>query len=211
MQLTFGFFESHDGNEEEVSVTRPTFRVQVLPGGSLPAQAHPGVDRGYDVTARAIVDPSMGYEKDGMTRCTLFNFRAPVKKHPNIVEVASGKGKRKRYAWVLPPGKDVWLGLGFALELHMGWCAYAVARSSTDRAGIVVSNDHVPIDPGFRGEPVAHLWNWGERPFHIIEGQRLVQLVFERREQVTLEPLGKGQRLLPVGERRNGSHGSTGR
>ena len=175
--------EASRGQHEQA----PTFRVKVLPGGQMPICGHGGGDAGFDLFTRAIVDPRKGYLGDGMTRISAQTLPC-----------------------TLDPGHKVFVGLGIAIEMHSGYWAEVRPRSSTDMGLILVTNQCVPIDAGFRAEPVAHLWNTGPEGFPIVYGERLVQLIFFGGPKPRLVDLEPGESFAHD-QRRNGSFGSTGR
>lgn len=101
---------------------------------------------------------------------------------------------------------SVSLPLGFEMELPRGWMAHVAPRS-----GLAFNHDVVgyfgTIDPDYRGEVRALLFNHGGRWYDVKPGERVCQLVFHRVEEVRLfeaDALGET-------ERGRKGYGSTGR
>ncbi|MEK7507761.1 MAG: hypothetical protein AAB602_01595 [Patescibacteria group bacterium] len=166
-----------------------TFRVQILPGGKLPQRAgtEPGHAVGYDVFTRDIVVYNMSTD-DPRMRQVEFDLEPPE-------------------VFRLGPGGVACLGTGVVIEIPHGFAGWIKPRGSTVKNGVAVLNQDVPIDPDFRGEPIAVIRNEGRAPFDIRRHQRIVQIVFT---PVAL-PILEEVLLLDKTTRGNGSHGSTGK
>ncbi|HEY4514734.1 MAG TPA: hypothetical protein VJJ22_01080 [Candidatus Paceibacterota bacterium] len=193
---------------------QPIFNVRILTSGRLPVRKSSGAV-GYDVAVRAVVCPSLAFDlQDPAMRKTIFDFSLPNSDHPHrgMIEPLSGRGVggRDEWVWRLDPGKHVFVGLGVIIELDPGWQCYTVPRGSTpNRHYLQVLDVHVPIDPDFRGEPVAHLINRGDRPYSLRHGVSLVQFVFQPVFRPMLRVVGQGEELSNT-QRGTNSFGSTG-
>jgi len=78
-------------------------------------------------------------------------------------------------AGTLAPGPNV-VGLGFAIEVPIGYQANIYPRSGHARRGIYAQIP--PIDPGYTGEVHALIFNGSGQNYAYDEKERLGQLVF---------------------------------
>ena len=160
------------------------FRVRSTPGS--PSRAV-----GYDVFTRAIVDYEM-CKDDPQMRRAFCDFGITDLNHPREFR--------------LGPGETACLGIGVVIEIPDGFAGWIKPRGSTIKNKIAVLDSDVPIDPDFRGEPIATIRNDGNLPFFINRHDRIVQIVFTPVALPILRPVPS----LGETARGNGSHGSTG-
>jgi len=108
---------------------------------------------------------------------------------------------------VLQPGERALIPTGLAIELPRGYEAQIRPRSGLARNfGVTVLNSPGTIDADFRGEIQVVLINHGNKPFSVIRGARVAQLVVSAVARVAL--LEKGE--LSESDRGAGGFGSTG-
>jgi len=115
----------------------------------------------------------------------------------------SGFDLRALVPAVVGPRRAVQIRTGLALQLPPGTEAQIRPRSGLAINHMVtVLNSPGTIDQGFRGEIVVILINHGERPFRVVSGMRVAQLVFQRTYKVDMvevdkvDPTGRGERGL---------------
>src|SRR3989344_7466290 len=195
----------------QVPASAEEIHVLVLPGGRPPKRQNED-DVGYDASTRAIICPSLAFDDvNPAMRKTLFDFKEPAHDHTHRgkIKLIPGRGNPDEWVWVMEPGEHVFLGLGVVLGLTSPWRAHTVPRGSTpNRHFLMLLDATVPIDSGFRGEPVAHLWHTGKESFPLRHGNRFVQFEFWKAELPTLVQLPPGE-VLPVGIRGTNCNGST--
>jgi dUTP diphosphatase len=109
---------------------------------------------------------------------------------------------------LLRPGKRALIPTGLILELPAGFEGQVRPRSGLAlRHGVTVLNSPGTIDSDYRGEIQVVLVNFGDRPFAVVRGERIAQLVIARCERVTLVGVAAASRT----RRGAGGFGSTGR
>lgn len=100
--------------------------------------------------------------------------------------------------------------VGTGIKLHMPVGIEAQVRSRSGLAakhGVVVLNSPGTIDPDYKGEVKVILFNTGTKPFDVLRGDRIAQLVFSN----YLSPvLTSSSRVEPTLVRGDGGFGSTG-
>ena len=97
---------------------------------------------------------------------------------------------------------------GTYLELPKNVVALVHPRSGLAlKNGITVLNAPGTIDSGYRGEIKVILFNTSNKDFVIKPGDRIAQLVFQKFEHVSFQPVAK----LSDSERGAAGFGSTGR
>jgi dUTP pyrophosphatase len=107
----------------------------------------------------------------------------------------------------LAPGARALVPTGIALAIPPGFAGLVLPRSGLAlRHGVTVLNTPGLIDAGYRGEVKALLVNHGPESVTLQRGDRIAQLVVQRVEHVTLEPV----RDLAPSARGTGGFGSTG-
>ena len=101
---------------------------------------------------------------------------------------------------LLQPGQTEMVSSGLAIHLEdPGLAALILPRSGLGaRHGVVLGNLVGLIDSDYQGPVTMALWNRGDRPFNIVPGDRVAQLVVVPVLQVDLlqvsdfEPSGRG-------------------
>lgn len=115
--------------------------------------------------------------------------------------------KLMRDSIVIRPGERGVVPTGIFLEIPQGYWASIEARSSTSKSMLVVPKG--VIDEGYRGELFAVLLNVGSEPVVIYHGDRYVQLIMHKRENMNISVVEVDE--LSESERGDSGFGSTGR
>ncbi len=180
----------------------PKVKIHVFPGGVMPQMKS---EDGYpDISVRAICSHESDPANSSM-RKTLFDFDSePDESLPLYYAECFPRMQQFR----LHSHKEVTLACGFALDYPYEYTAFIKPRGSTIARGLANDWDTVPIDPGFRGEAVASIFNKTASSIYIAKHERLFQLVLLPRiipvfVSVSFESLSKSAR----GHKRNGSSG----
>lgn len=192
------------GQQALMAFLMQSVKIVRLEGGSCPARAH-AKDVGFDCFTRAIV----GFEKDPKKihrRVTMFDFQITQQTGVIHTEQRIGFDTNDTAYWSLRPMETVTIGLGFNIDIPVGMAGFILPRGSLVSNSVMVVNNN-PIDPGFGGEPVAQLLNFGTKEFRIYGNSRLVQLVLQVVWIGKLISVPK----LKASPRGCGSNGSTGR
>lgn len=106
----------------------------------------------------------------------------------------------------LKPGERKIFNLGFAMEFPSGYTAIVKDKSSLPgKAGLHTMAG--VFDAGFRGEYNVQLINLGDKPYEILKGDKIAQLVIFPVEIAGLEEVKE----LSNSQRGQGQFGSTGR
>ncbi len=109
--------------------------------------------------------------------------------------------------FVLQPLERRLVPTGLALAIPAGFEAQVRPRSGLAvRHGVTLPNAPATIDSDYRGELMIGLINLGTVPVTVTRGMRIAQLVFQRVEEVVLQPVD----VLPPSARGGGGFGSTG-
>ncbi len=109
--------------------------------------------------------------------------------------------------FVLHPLERRLVRTGLALAIPPGFEAQLRPRSGLAvRHGVTLPNAPATIDSDYRGELMIGLINLGSESIPITRGMRIAQLVFQRVEEVLLQPV----EVLPESARGAGGFGSTG-
>ena len=107
----------------------------------------------------------------------------------------------------LAPGQRMAVPTGIAIELPLGVEAQVRPRSGLAlNHGITCLNAPGTIDSDYRGEIKVILINHGDKPFRIVRGMKIAQLVIARFERAVLFETEE----LSESERGTGGFGSTG-
>lgn len=107
----------------------------------------------------------------------------------------------------LVPGHFTLVKTGLHIALPVGFEAQVRPRSGLAfKHGITVLNSPGTIDADYRGEIGVLLINHGKKPFEIVDGERIAQLVIARHETIVWHPVEN----LPDSHRGEGGFGSTG-
>lgn len=109
---------------------------------------------------------------------------------------------------IIPVGKRLLVPTGLFIQLPDGYEAQVRPRSGlAAKFGVTVLNSPGTIDADYRGEIAVNLINLGDKDFEISNGDRIAQMVINKIEQISFEPV----LFLDETERGAGGHGSTGR
>ncbi|MCC5953469.1 MAG: dUTP diphosphatase [Acidimicrobiia bacterium] len=122
----------------------------------------------------------------------------------------AGADLRARADTVIEPrGGRALVPTGMAVALPMGWAGFIQPRSGLAlRHGVTCLNTPGLIDSGYRGELQVLLVNTDPaEPFTVQRGDRIAQLVVQRVEHCTFDPVDE----LPETPRGDGGWGHTGR
>lgn len=125
-------------------------------------------------------------------------------------EGASGMDLRAslEHDLVIPPGEYRLVPTGIAISMPKGLEAQIRPRSGLAlRYGVGLLNSPGTIDSDYRGEIGVILFNFGQRPFVVKDGDRVAQMVFSRVLKARLEEVQELDRT----ERGEGGFGHTGR
>lgn len=94
-----------------------------------------------------------------------------------------------------------------AMEIPEGYCGLLATRSSMGMMGVRIAAGLNIIDSDYRGELKVYLWNDGEYPWTICQGDRIAQLVIVPYYFCEVEETDE----LTKTKRGSGGLGSTGR
>jgi dUTP pyrophosphatase len=109
--------------------------------------------------------------------------------------------------FVVQPAERRLVRTGLALAIPSGYEAQVRPRSGLAvKHGLTLPNTPATIDSDYRGELMIAVINLGTEPVTVTRGMRIAQLVFQRVEDVVLEPVDE----LPPSARGGGGFGSTG-
>lgn len=88
---------------------------------------------------------------------------------------------------LLRPGSTAIVPAGFKMALEPGYEAQIRPRSGNSIRGLRVANAPGTIDSGYRGEVCVILYNAGQEPISIRDGDKIAQMVIQRLPDVELE------------------------
>ncbi|MFP4585799.1 MAG: dUTP diphosphatase [Desulfococcaceae bacterium] len=109
---------------------------------------------------------------------------------------------------VLPPGEVVLVPTGFAVAVPPGYEAQIRPRSGLAvRNAVTVVNAPGTIDADYRGEIQVALVNLGRRPYTLLRGDRIAQLIVAPVARAEIREVDQ----LDDSARGNGGFGHTGR
>lgn len=109
---------------------------------------------------------------------------------------------------VIAPGQTAFIPTGLAMEIPQGCAGLIYARSGLAcKRGLAPANKVGVIDPDYRGEFIVALYNHGNEPQFISNGERVAQLVITP----VLTPAYEEVEDLNETERAAGGFGSTGK
>ena len=165
----------------------PQISMFILPGGKRPQRMSADAI-GFDVYTRAIVCPcTMDPERPYM-RNTLFDFKTtPANRRiaSSIFKLSDGN-----LGYHLRPGEIVNIGLGFVVEMEFPLMMWIAPRSGlASRSGITIANAPGTVDPDYRGECCAVLYNASSVSFPITPSMRVAQAVFQWVAIPTIHPV----------------------
>lgn len=130
--------------------------------------------------------------------------RMPMRMGPG----AAGFDCYVRETTKVPRYSRVKVPLGFAVEIPKGFCGLIVLRSSASlNRHLSLAGGFGVIDSDYRGE-VHAIFEGGRKGELLIAGERLVQLVIVRQDELVVERVGQG--MLSKTERGEAGFGSTG-
>jgi dUTP pyrophosphatase len=159
-------------------IFHPPVKIYKTADGRLPERMTDGAI-GYDAWVRSVVSS----KKDDMSqdtkylRRTLYNFEGPHEADPHIKQVEEN-GKMV-WAYVLEPGEQVTVGIGFVTSMPHLLKYWVAPRSGlSSRQGITISNAPGTVDPDYRGEAGANVRNQGTEAFPLTKNTRIVQVTF---------------------------------
>lgn len=133
-------------------------------------------------------------------RIKLLDFGGKTPKRTHYNDAGADVFSPKDY--VVWPGQQVVVPLGFGLELPDGWAGFVFPRTSLCQKGLTC--ELPPADSGYNGEYHAFIRNVSNETYHIKEGDRIGQLV--------LLPVLLADFYKDLGtERETGAFGSSGR
>lgn len=121
----------------------------------------------------------------------------------------AGFDLHSRIDLTLKPGERATVPTGIAVAIPRGYAGLVLPRSGlAARHGIALVNSPGLIDSGYRGEVAVILLNTDKyESFHIKHGDRIVQMVIQKIEEVSFVPMPE----LDDTERGAGGFGSTGK
>lgn len=105
------------------------------------------------------------------------------------------------------PHERVVIPTGIYLEIPYGYWVSIEARSSTSKDMLICPKG--VIDEGYRGELFAVLLNVGQKPVTIEHGDRVVQMIIHKRENINIKIREVDE--LSESDRGSDGFGSTGR
>lgn len=87
------------------------------------------------------------------------------------------------------PGQKKIFGTGLKVAVPRGYAMFVFARSSTGvMLHCLLSNSVGVIDSGYKGEIHLDLYNFGDKPIELIDGQRVAQFLLAPRPKINLIP-----------------------
>lgn len=87
---------------------------------------------------------------------------------------------------VVPPFFKVLIPTGIFLEMHDPWYALVFPRSSCWKTGLTLVNNVGLIDTDYRGELMAPMINLSDKNSVVENGDRIVQLMFRKKQDQEL-------------------------
>ncbi len=185
------------------------------------------------------MDPNAPYQRKRLwTFCNPDKMSVQLPDHiRNNIQFRAVDGKEhKEWVYVLPPRhghavSEISIGFGIIFGMTKGWSAEICHRSGeasrkilphtrpekimspiADMPNIADWYMGVPIDSGFRGEPMTTLQNWGDEEFVISRHKRITQIKFTgpNGNYYPLFDAVESVAELGTSERMFGSHNSTG-
>jgi len=105
------------------------------------------------------------------------------------------------------PGELVTVSLGIKFEVPQGYYLEILPRSSLAKSGLLLANSMGVVDADYRGEVFAPLRNISKNKVIIEAGQRIVQGMLKKVEQIKLTKAT----TLSTTTRGTGGYGSTGK
>ena len=117
----------------------------------------------------------------------------------------AGIDLKSMYSHDIPPRGSAVCLTGTHVEIPEGYCGILVSKSGLNMAEDLTTTGL--IDHGYEGQIVVKVYNHGNKTRHIMEGQKISQLVVVPCLNDEIEIVGK----INGGERGGGAFGSTGR
>lgn len=160
--------------------------------------------------------PLIHIAKDGDVGFDLFAAMPKIEQYQDLMGTLEAVGKLKdmsqyeidkmtRKFITIQPGCRGVIPTGIHLELPAGYWASIEARSSTSKNMLIVPKG--VIDEGYRGELFAVMINVGSEPVYVYHGDRYVQLIIHKRNEVNVIEVDE----LAPSQRGSSGFGSTGR
>jgi dUTP pyrophosphatase len=109
----------------------------------------------------------------------------------------------------IAPGETILIPTGLAIHIDdPALAAMLLPRSGLGhKHGIVLGNLVGLIDSDYQGQVFVSCWNRSQKPFEIVVGERIAQMVFVPVAQVAFEQVDE----FSISERGSGGFGHTGR
>jgi dUTP pyrophosphatase len=184
---------------------QPAFKAYVVPGGIMPQRKTDGAV-GFDVYARAVVHPDQKDPENPNLRRTLYDLQSGADvADPSVRDFVEASGALR-----IQPGHRFLIAVGVVVEIDFPWYISLVPRSGLAVSGINLANTPGTIDPDYRGEAGALLYNLSTQNLWVTHGERIAQMIFHEATIPTLEPVRRYEDLTPS-IRHTGGFGSTGR
>lgn len=189
----------------------PLVKIHLLPGGKIPEMKTAGAI-GFDVSIRAVVSPNEMDLVNPNLRKTLFDFQNVPTDNPYIERhvVAMPSQTGNLLAYQMEAGESVLVGIGFLAEMEWPMFYWVAPRSGlAAKWGITITNAPGTVDPDYRGEAGALVYNRNPHPFLLHKDMRIAQIIFQRALIPTFVKIGSLEELSETG-RGTGGFGSTG-
>lgn len=124
-------------------------------------------------------------------------------------EGAAGLDLKANEAMVIKPGERALIKTGLYIECPEGYEAQVRPRSGLAiKRGITVLNTPGCVDADYRGNIGVILINHGAEDFEVQVGDRIAQLIFNKVERITWDPV-VSRDALSITNRGAGGFGST--
>ena len=128
---------------------------------------------------------------------------APVKAHPTDAGYDLTATENK----TLAPGCRALIPTGLHIGLPAGTVGYVCPRSGlAANYGITVTNAPGVIDPGYTGEILVNLANFGPDSYTVYRGDKIAQLIIHKTVEADWQHVAE----LEETQRGDNGHGSTG-
>ena len=123
---------------------------------------------------------------------------------------ASGMDVRANESVVIPPNSTIAVDTGLMFGLPTGYEIQVRPRSGISlKTPLRLANSVGTLDSDYRGRLKILLWNSGDTPFPVNEGERIAQIVLAQVPKMYWEPVDTPDALGET-KRGTGGFGSTG-